>query len=163
MKIYCGQGKGKSNAALGRALVCASEGKKVFVVQFLKGKLTGQLDFFSRLEPDLKIFRFEKEVGFYENLSPSAKEEEKQNIFNGLNFVRKVLSIGECDVLILDEILGLVDLDIIQEEDILQLINLTSPPMELILTGRQLPEQFANQADYISEINIIKDKMSGDS
>ena len=60
VKIYCGDGKGKSTASLGRALVCASEGKNVFVVQFLKGRLTGELDFFNQLEPELKIFRFEK-------------------------------------------------------------------------------------------------------
>ena len=111
--IYCGEGKGKSTASLGRALVHASEGKNVFVVQFLKGKLTGELDYFSQLEPELKIFRFEKEERFYEDISEQEKLEENQNILNGLHFVHKVITIGECDVLVLDEILGLVDFGII--------------------------------------------------
>ena len=37
VKIYFGEGKGKSTSSLGRALVCASEGKEVFMIQFLKG------------------------------------------------------------------------------------------------------------------------------
>ena len=163
VKIYCGDGKGKSTASLGRALVCASEGKNVFVVQFLKGRLTGELDFFNQLEPELKIFRFEKEEGYYENLSEQEKKEENQNILNGLNFVRKVLTIGECDVLVLDEILGLVDLEIISVEDIIKLIEMKDDTVELILTGRNLPEKVAAYADYISEINILKDEISHNS
>ncbi|MCI6017751.1 MAG: cob(I)yrinic acid a,c-diamide adenosyltransferase [Clostridiales bacterium] len=163
VKIYCGDGKGKSTASLGRALVCASEGKNVFVVQFLKGRLTGELDFFNQLEPELKIFRFEKEEGYYENLSEQEKKEENQNIINGLNFVRKVLTIGECDVLVLDEILGLVDLEIISVEDIIKLIEMKDDTVELILTGRNLPEKVAAYADYISEINILKDEISHNS
>lgn len=160
VKIYCGDGKGKSTASLGRALVCASEGKNVFVVQFLKGRLAGELDYFSQLEPELKIFRFEKEKGYYENLSDQAKKEENKNIINGLNFARKVLSIGECDVLVLDEVLGLVDLGIISVEDIVKLIEMKDVSVELILTGRNLPEEVAAYADYISEINILKDEIS---
>ena len=44
VKIYFGEGKGKSTSSMGRALVCASEEKEVFVIQFLKGKMTGRLD-----------------------------------------------------------------------------------------------------------------------
>ena len=156
IKIYFGEGKGKSTASLGRALVCASEGKEVFVVQFLKGRVNGNLEFFRRLEPELKVFRFEKEEGYYEDLPADVQEDEIKNILNGLNFVRKVLSIGECDVLVLDEILGLVDLGIIQVADVISLIQLKNENMELIMTGRNLPEDLISYADYISRLDIIK-------
>jgi cob(I)alamin adenosyltransferase len=156
VKIYCGEGKGKSTASMGRALICASEEKTVFVIQFLKGKMPSSLEYLKRLEPEIKIFRFEKEETFYENLSDEAKAEENINIRNGLNFAKKVLSIGECDVLILDEILGLVDLGIITCENVIQLIQIKDEGMELILTGRNLPDQLIPYADYISCINILK-------
>lgn len=66
IKVYCGEGTGKSNAALGRALVAASEGREVFIVQFLKGGLLGNPEYFSKLEPDIKFFRFEKADRYYE-------------------------------------------------------------------------------------------------
>lgn len=156
VKIYCGEGKGKSTSSLGRALVCASEEKEVFVIQFLKGKMTGKLDYLRRLEPEIKVFRFEKEESFYEDLTDEEREEQNINILNGINFARKVLTIGECDVLILDEVLGLVDLGIISCDDVIHLIELKGEETELILTGRNLPEALIPYADYISCLDIIK-------
>ena len=156
VKIYCGEGKGKSTASLGRAIVCASEGKDVFMIQFLKGRHTGTLDFLRRLEPEVKVFRFEKMNHYYDELSEAEQQEENINILNGMNFARKVLTIGECDVLILDEVLGLVDLGIIHVSDIIHLIRTKPEEMELILTGRNLPQELVEEADYISQINIVK-------
>lgn len=156
VKIYCGEGKGKSTSSLGRALVCAGEGKEVFMIQFLKGRYTGTLDYLKRLEPEVKVFRFEKMSRFYEELSENEQREEELNIRNGVNFARKVVSIGECDVLILDEFLGLVDLGIIAVEDVIQIIRHKPEEMELILTGRNLPEALVDEADYISKIGIVK-------
>ena len=156
VKIYCGEGKGKSTASLGRAIVCASEGKDVFMIQFLKGRHTGTLDFLKRLEPEVKVFGFEKMNHYYDELSEAEQQEENINILNGMNFARKVLTIGECDVLILDEVLGLVDLGIIHVSDIIHLIRTKPEEMELILTGRNLPQELVEEADYISQINIVK-------
>ena len=38
LQIYCGNGKGKTTAAIGQAIREASKGRSVFIVQFLKGK-----------------------------------------------------------------------------------------------------------------------------
>lgn len=156
VKIYCGEGKGKSTSSLGRALVCASEGKEVFMIQFLKGRHTGTMDYLKRLEPEVKVFRFEKMNRYYEELSEGERQEENVNILNGVNFAKKVLTIGECDVLILDEILGLVDLGILNVSDVIRLIHTKPEEMELILTGRNLPEELVGEADYISSIGILK-------
>ena len=82
INIYYGEGKGKSTASLGRALVSASEGKEVFIIQFLKGRLSGKLNYLQRLEPEIKVFRFEKIEKYYENLSEEEKKEENNNILN---------------------------------------------------------------------------------
>lgn len=156
INIYYGEGKGKSTASLGRALVCASEGKEVFIIQFLKGRHTGTLDYLKRLEPEVKVFRFEKMTRYYEELSEEEKKEENSNILNGVHFAKKVLTIGECDVLILDEILGLVDLGIIDVQEVIRMLQAKSEEMEVVLTGRNLPEELKNVADYISCIGIIK-------
>ena len=156
VKIYCGEGQGKSTSSLGRALVCASEGKEVFMIQFFKGRHTGTMDYLRRLEPEVKVFRFEKMDRYYEDLSEDEQREENINILNGVNFAKKVLTIGECDVLILDEILGLVDLGILKVSDVIHLIQAKPEEMELILTGRNLPEELVDETDYISKIGIVK-------
>ena len=121
--IYTGDGRGKSPAALGRAVQAAAAGEQVVIIQFLKGKGLEDIEFVRRLEPEIKLFRFEKSDEFYEELPEEKKAEEDMNIRNGMNFAKKVLSTRDCDVLILDEILGLLDYGIIEPSDIQKLME----------------------------------------
>jgi cob(I)alamin adenosyltransferase len=105
------------------------------------------------------LFRFEKERESFSELLASQKKEEKQNIINGVNFARKVIDTGGCDVLVLDEILGLIDLEIITVDDIIHLIELRDDYTRLVLTGQNLPPQLAEYADVISKIELEKDDM----
>ena len=89
--MYCGTGWGKSSAAIGRGIKAACAGKTVFVVQFLKGKAGSELDFIKRLEPEIKLFTFDKFEEQFAELSEEEKREEMMNIRNGLNFAKKVL------------------------------------------------------------------------
>jgi cob(I)alamin adenosyltransferase len=132
-------------------------GQSVIIIQFLKGKDAEEFNFLERLEPDIKLFRFEKEMLSYDDLLASQQKEERQNILNGFNFAKKVIDTGECDVLVLDEVLGLLDVEIISVEDILHLIDLKDDYSRLVLTGRQLPEEIAQRADVISKIDLEKD------
>lgn len=137
--IYCGNGTGKTSAALGKGIREASMGKNVIVIQFLKEKYTDKTaEYFKRLEPELRMFRFQKFPENYESLSAREREDECRNIKNGLNFARKVLITGECDVLILDEILGLTDCGIVTMDELRELIDSVGEGMELYLTGTSL-------------------------
>ena len=109
-EVYCGNGKGKTTLAVGRGLRFATQGKSVIIIQFLKGRERRELDFLEELDNfDFKIFRFEKMDTCYNDLSEQEKAEERTNILNGLNFARKVIATRECDFLLLDEILWLMD------------------------------------------------------
>lgn len=66
--IYSGDGRGKSPAAIGRAVQAAVEGKHVVIIQFLKGKGLEDSEFLRRMEPEIKLFRFEKSDENFEEL-----------------------------------------------------------------------------------------------
>ncbi|ROR31507.1 cob(I)alamin adenosyltransferase [Mobilisporobacter senegalensis] len=157
VQVYFGKGKGKTTAAVGQCIRAASQGKSVIMIQFLKGKDTDEFSFLLKLEPSIKLFRFEKAHEYYRDLNEEERNEERKNILNGFNFARKVIETGECDVLVLDEILGLIDLDIITVDDIIKLINLKEDYYKLLLTGQNLPEQLVPYMDRISEIVPIKE------
>ena len=72
LQIYYGEGQGKTSAALGNAIRYASAGKTVCIVQFMKGQLS--TSYLSRLEPEIKIFRFERSPEGFDTLT----DEEKQ-------------------------------------------------------------------------------------
>lgn len=154
--VFCGKGDGKSSAALGKGLIGASNGKKVIMIQFLKAKIGNEIQFFSRLEPEIKLFRFEKSNEKFDSLSEEEKTEEIMNIKNGLNFAKKVLVTGECDILILDEVIGLVDEGILSIEELISVINAKSSEAVIYMTGMNLSEKLAGYVDHISVIESKK-------
>ena len=152
IQAFYGTGKGKTSAAVGQALRELQHGQRVTRIQFLKGKVADEFQVLDRLEPDVQIFRFDKSEVNYCDLSESEKEEEKANILNGFNFSKKVLETGESDVIILDELLGLIDLGILTEDDVEDLLRIQGDYRKLIITGTKLPEQIRAYVDEVSEI-----------
>lgn len=155
-QIYCGPGKGKTSVAIGQAIRAVGYGKRAIVIQFLKGRATSRLDFLNAMEPEVRLFRFEKKDKFYEDLTEEEKKEENLNIRNGLNFARKVLLTEECDMLILDEILGALEFGIVSEEEIESLIRVKDDETELIMTGNVVTEALKNAADRVVSLEVVK-------
>lgn len=156
--IYTGDGHGKSPAAIGRAVQAAADGQNVVMIQFLKGKGGTDSEFLRRLEPEIKLFHFEKSDENFVELSEDKKREESVNIRNGINFAKKVLTTGECDLLILDEVLGLVEQDIISVEDLKNLLECQGGT-NVILTGISLSDDICVLADEVSKIETVKFKV----
>ncbi len=157
IQVYCGEGHGKSAAALGQAVQAASLGKNVVIIQFLKN--LGDSELIKRLEPEIKVFRFEKSEKNFEGLSESEKREEAQNIRNGLNFAKKVLTTGECDLLILDEVLGLIDNHIIEVEELRAILETKTEDESIILTGIELNDETCIVADEVYTIEPMNFKV----
>ncbi|MBO5486605.1 MAG: cob(I)yrinic acid a,c-diamide adenosyltransferase [Eubacterium sp.] len=157
IQAFYGQGKGKTSAAVGQALREAGEGQHITIIQFLKGKIADEFQILAKLEPDVQIFRFDQSETSYCELSLQEKEEEKQNILNGFNYAKKVIETGESDVIILDELLGLVDLGIITTRDVIDLLTLEGDYRKLIITGNNLDEELVSYIDVICEITLRKD------
>ena len=154
IQVICGPGKGKTASALGRGVTALLKGKTVIMVQFLKGSMDmDNMEIIKRLEPEFKIFRFEKSPVFFNQLSEEEKEEARICIRNGINFAKKVLVTGECDILILDEILGILDEGVITQEELCNLISQArQSEIRLILTGNVYPQTLDPYVDEITKI-----------
>lgn len=156
--IYSGEGHGKSATAIGMAVQAVTEGKRVAIIQFLKGKGLGESAFLKRMEPEIKLFRFEKSNENFEQLPEDKKQDEIVNIKNGINFAKKVLATGECDLLVLDEVLGLVEKGIVEVSE-LQAILESRENTSVILTGVQLPDPICIMADEVFRLETVKFKV----
>lgn len=153
--IYCGDGKGKTTAALGLALRAAGSGMKVVILQFLKGRPVNELESL-KLIPGITVFRNSKDFGFFNTMTDQDKADitkmHNENLKKALDMVEK----ETCGLLILDEIIpaynhGLVDKGLIDN-----LVENKSEELELVLTGRDPAPLFLEKADYVSEIKKIK-------
>ena len=165
-EVYCGNGKGKTALAIGQSLREATQGKSVIVIQFLKGRERRSLDFLQELmNLDFKIFRFEKQDCCYAELTEEEKKEENVNILNGVNFARKVIVTQECDFLLLDEILGLVDKGIVTVDTVADILKQKDESMHIVMTGWNLPEELRPYVDMITPLNteeINADSVKGE-
>lgn len=157
VQAFYGLGKGKTSAAVGQALREAGEGQHITIIQFLKGKVADEFEILTKLEPDVQIFRFDQSETSYCDLSLQEREEEKQNIVNGFHFAKKVIETGESDIIILDELLGLVDLGILSDEDVIELLRIPGDYKKMFITGNALDEALVPYIDVICELTMKKD------
>lgn len=157
VEVYCGQGKGKTSCAIGHCVKAAGQAKQVIVIQFLKGKDTEEISFIRRLEPEVQLFRFEKYDKHYMDLSEEEKKEQDHFIFNGLKYAQKVIDARQCDVLVLDEVLGLLDLGIVKASDLIALLQERDEELDVIMTGRSLPEKLTDYVDAVYCIDRVKE------
>lgn len=156
VQIYTGNGKGKTTAAVGLATRAAGNKYRVCMVQFLKSGVTGELQSAKLMAPYFTIHRFERPRDFFWNLNDEEKVELKKDIQVAYEFCLKQLEEKNCDILIMDEIMGTLTNKLITEEQLLHLIDVKPDDIELIMTGRDVPESIMARANLVTEMKDIK-------
>ncbi|MGN0438491.1 MAG: cob(I)yrinic acid a,c-diamide adenosyltransferase [Lachnospiraceae bacterium] len=147
--IIYGEGYGKTAAAMGLAVKAVGAGETVTIVQFLKGT---DADYSSLEQYDeINFFTFENSDKPFDELSEEERAAQREKAMNSFHYAKKVIDTGSSDVVILDEVLGLVDYNIIYAEDIEELLRINSD-VKLIITGRNCPDSIKKQASMLSHI-----------
>lgn len=153
--IYCGDGKGKTTAALGLALRAAGAGKRVHIVQLLKGNPTSELNSLALL-PNITVDRPEKDFGFTFNMTDEQKA-ELTGIHNRLlSFAFDKMNCDDTDMLIIDEFFAAYNKNFLDREITDRIVFEKAFDCELVLTGREPDRKFIDAADYVSEIKSVK-------
>lgn len=151
ISAYFGEGKGKTCVALGRGLRAVGDDMKVVMIQFMDYHNNKEVELLKKLEPDFRIFRFEKDRVPSE-IDDVVRKEMASEIKNAYNFARKIVDTGECEMLVLDGILECVSESYLTEQSLLELIERVPSYMDVILTGDALPEKLAEKIDCIYQI-----------
>lgn len=151
--IYTGNGKGKTTAALGLAMRAAGHGLRVLIIQFMKGKIDyGELETVKKLE-NISI----EQHGRPDFVNPEKPDPEDLRLAEkGLARAREAILSKEYDVVVLDEINVAVNFGLLKAEQVVGLLEKKPKELELILTGRYMPEEFAQHADLITECRELK-------
>ena len=154
--VYTGKGKGKTTAALGIALRAVGYGKKICMIQFIKGSWHyGEMDSSKRLEPEFEMVAIGKGfVGIMDDKSP--KEDHKEIAKEAIRISNEKIQSGNYDIIILDEINYAVNLDLIPMNDVLNLIKSKPMEIDLVLTGNYAKDEVIKLADLVTEMREIK-------
>lgn len=149
--IYTGNGKGKTTAALGLSLRAICAGKKVYFGQFVKGMDYSELKAPEYL-PGFEIQQFGRDCFIYNDPT----EEDRVAARKGLEAFRTILTEGQHDLVVMDELNIALYYKLFSVEDAIRTINCRAQHQELIITGRYAPQELLDLADLITEMKEIK-------
>ena len=153
VQVYTGNGKGKTTASLGLALRAVGRGLKVCVFQFIKGGgKYGEHLAAEKLAPLLTIIQ----TGRPGWVNTKDITEDRQAAQEAFVQAQELLTSGDFDLFVCDEINGAVGFGLIEVEQVLELIRCKPEKTELVLTGRNAHELVIEAADLVTEMREIK-------
>jgi cob(I)alamin adenosyltransferase len=148
--VYTGNGKGKTTAAIGLAVRATGRNLKVAFVQFIKGVQTGERIF---MENNKAFDIVQLNTGNYRSKSQEQLRNEAQET---LSYAEKVITGDEYDMVVLDEICVALHENLISIQQVLDLLDKKPQRLELVLTGRNAPQELIERADLVTEMRMIK-------
>lgn len=153
--IYCGDGKGKTTAAMGLAIRCAGTGKKVMIFQFLKGNTSSERRILQEVS-DITLLDGYETIKFVKNMTKTEKFETKAYYHKKFIEIINIIKQNKYQMLILDEIIAAVNYGFVEEEKLIEFLQNKPKELEVVLTGRNPSERVCKIADYITEMKKIR-------
>lgn len=138
VSIWTGNGKGKTTMALGLCLRAFGEGKKAVIVQFRKGMESGERVIAAMLGIPVLL------CGAGRKSPPCSKPCKL------LGEAVRILTEDKPDIIILDEIMAAVRSGCVSTDEALSTIAAAEADTEIVLTGRDAPEELLARADSVT-------------
>ena len=156
--IYCGDGKGKTTAAMGLAIRAAGREKKVFITQFLKSGKSGELVSLEKLKEYITFLPGRPVNKFVWNMNDEEKSLSHYNIGDTARFkeIKDIIKNEDYDLLILDEIIATINNGFIELNEVIEFLKNKPETLEVVMTGRDPKEELIELANYVTEMQCIK-------
>lgn len=154
--IYCGDGKGKTTAAMGLGMRAAGRDKRVLLTQFLKDNETGELNSIDKIGENFEVYKGEPVKRFFKFMSDEEQVETKKEHEERFRKVTRKAIDEKVDLLILDEIIASTNLDLVPLDEVVEFLKNKPAGLEVVLTGRNPSDKLIELADYVSEIKAVK-------
>lgn len=154
VQVYTGDGKGKTTASLGLVLRAAGYGHRSCIVSFLKGDPNyGELRFIREHMP-MVDYHLAGRMNFVDPSDPAP--EDVAIAAEGLATAREAITSGDYHVVVLDEINVAANMGLVTEDEVLALLDAKPDHVEVVLTGRDVPDSLAERADLVTEMRMVK-------
>ena len=152
LQVYTGNGKGKTTAAFGLAVRAAGAGMKVWIGQFAKGSEYSEHAALKLLGDIITIKQFGEPAFIRGKAAPN----DIANALRGLSEAEEVMKQGKYQVVVLDEACIALHFKLFTMEQLQQAINSRAEHVEIILTGRNAPQELIDAADLVTEMKKVK-------
>jgi cob(I)alamin adenosyltransferase len=151
--VHTGKGKGKSTAAFGMVLRCLGHGKKVGVVQYIKGKWdTGERTILEKFPDLIEI----KALG--EGFTWETQDRARDIAFARAAWdeSKRMMSDPSFDFVLMDEINIALRYDYLPIEEVIEFLKAKRPDLHVVLTGRNAKDELIAIADLVTEMEMVK-------
>ena len=155
--LYCGDGKGKTTAAVGLAVRAAGSGMKVLFVQFFKSGKSSEVTVLEKL--GIVTAHPGVHYGRYKSLDEERKAEVRDSYGELLNDV--ITHAAEYDLIVLDEAVSTYGYAMIDREQLIEFLRQEGSRREIVLTGRDPLPELTDAADYVTEMKKVKHPFDG--
>jgi len=151
--VHTGKGKGKTTAALGMVVRMIGHGRKVGVVQFVKGAMTtGEKAVFDAF-PDQIEFKPMGE-GFTWNTQDRSRDIALAR--EAWDEVKRMVADPDYAMVLADELNIVLRYDYLPLDEVLAVLTAKDDMKHVVVTGRNAPEALIEAADLVTEMTMIK-------
>ena len=151
--VHTGKGKGKTTAALGMVLRMIGHGRKVGVVQFVKGAMTtGEKAVFDAF-PDNIEFKPMGE-GFTWDTQDRARDIAVAR--EAWDEVKRMIADPAYDMVLADELNIVLRYDYLPLDEVLDVLTGRAPMKHVVVTGRNAADALMEAADLVTEMTMVK-------
>ncbi|MGN0213608.1 MAG: cob(I)yrinic acid a,c-diamide adenosyltransferase [Muribaculaceae bacterium] len=151
VRVYTGNGQGKTTAAFGVVVRALCAGMKVYVGQFVKDEAYNE----ARLVEHFAALQVEQ-LGDGCFLFRDPCEHDREVALAALHKVTDLMHSGDYDIVVLDELCIALYYNLLTIDEVLQALNQRCAQTEVIITGRYAPQQLIDYADLVTEMLEVK-------
>ena len=148
--LYCGDGKGKTTAAVGLAVRHSGRGGKVVFAQFLKDGTSGECRVLAEL--GVTVLAANPVGKFSFRMTEEEKAETAAALGRTFDAATGFAVRERATLLVLDEICAAVNCGFLPEKTLTEFLESRPDSLEVVLTGRDPSENLQVHADYITEM-----------
>ena len=156
IQIYQSPHRGSYTSIIRDSLRNAALGKKVLLIQFMKGGVKQGIANAVKLCGNLTWVRSSHSLDQYNSEEIENDNNLKKTIHKSIhelwNFCKKELLSGENDQIILDEIFLAIEMRIIDKDDLISTLENRFISGDVILTGTCIPKDLLLMANQITEL-----------
>jgi len=156
IQIYQSSYRGSYSSIIRDSLRNAALGRKVLLIQFMKGGVKQGVNNAIKLCGNLTWVRSSHSFDHYNSDEIENNENLKKSIHESTielwNFCKKELQSGENDQVILDEIFLAIEMKIINKDDLISTLENRFISGDVILTGTDIPKDLLLMANQITEL-----------
>lgn len=173
VEVYTGNGKGKTTASFGLAFRALGWGLRVYIIQFMKLGTYGEnisskafkenlrvdfagMPYFIAWEDDIPKedrVRIKNIVICKRGEPPEAYVKKVKAAFDRMKYE---VGTGQWDIVIMDEVNVAIYYNLLSLSEVLDFIDRRPGNLEIVLTGRKMPDEILERASLITEMKEVK-------